>query len=63
MKIWETDSYRKTLEDGVKEFAETNWNEPRRAGKISADGKFKLMDGIGTYEAYFDGNKIKVDQI
>jgi hypothetical protein len=63
MRIWETNGYRKTLENAVKEFAETNWDEPRRPSKISSDGKFQLMDGINKYEVYFDGNKIKVDQI
>ena len=63
MRIWETDGYRKTLADGVKEFSETNWDEPRRHGKISEDGKFKLMDGINTYRVYVDKNKIKVDQV
>jgi hypothetical protein len=57
MKIWETDGYRKTIRDAVKEFAETNWATPREAGEISSDSKFQLN------EVYLDGNKIKVDQI
>ena len=62
MKIWETDGYRKTLRDAIKEFSETYFSEPRFY-KILNDGQFKLIDGIGMYKACIEGKMIRVDKI
>ena len=50
-KIWQTDSYKKTVFDVMREFSETNWDQPRKMIKTPGDNSmFTLKDGAATYD-------------
>lgn len=49
MMIWSAESYNKTAEQAVQEFAKRFWSEPRKATKLNKDCTFQIKGGIATY--------------
>ena len=52
--VWTVDAYGRTIQQAANEFAETNWQSPRKATKVEPDGTFKLKDGVSTYRVWLE---------
>lgn len=54
--VWQCDAYGKTLAQAVAEFSRTHWARPRKHTPIDAEGRFKMRDGVATYQCAISDN-------